>query len=622
MPRRIRNELGGFWCKKDGRTVRRSSERSALEEGTVAESAIARDLPVRCYAPLLSQQAGASARLVEDLQALGFRVLSDSARHVLFVGRRSAFERTFETELGVSGDAVCFVRPHSMPPSLGRWLSSLYLDKPARSLGLGDPSPQFVADHFAGKVDYGPLFDSSDNQNRPDVLFLSDVAKLVGAGAPSLAKLGKGSVVYIIDTGVDVTTPFFANQPALVDRITFLGSAVEYDSDPLLKTDHFGHGTMLAATVLSLAPECAVVMVTTPLFAPAGGTAVTFGDVLIPDILAAFDRIADIVTIKLAGSKPRKLATTMVLFAKSITMDSFKGSNDPFAEFTAVRNQLRTAIDALLGLGVPTICSVGNEAIGGAADDQNAIPNHLRNVISVGGAFPYGKVSTKPVWHVSVNSISGEVAKIVESLPRYYPDICGVEGTATVPILRESSKGFVYIKGLGKVFVCLPVSVGMSDEQMAALCELFPVTQGWLDWVCPNGDGDCLDLAEGLWCAVINKLTMPMDNLSTGDFTSQNDGWIVSTGGTSFAAATVAGALALVGAEFPTTVYDLLVGTSGNILAVRLLLQVSCSDVTGGFNAVGELAKVGIDKASGFGVVNCGKLAENMQEAWAFLYFG
>jgi subtilisin family serine protease len=79
-----------------------------------------------------------------------------------------------------------------------------------------------------------------------------------------------------------------------------------------------------------------------------------------------------------------------------------------------------------------------------------------------------------------------------------------------------------------------------------------------------------------------------------GDETLPNDGWDVGSG-TSTAAPMVAGVCALMMQADPML--------CGNPNAVRAILIKSCIDVTTGVSASGQAAGIGVDNATGAGLV-------------------
>src|SRR4030095_11093370 len=178
---------------------------------------------------------------------------------------------------------------------------------------------------------------------------LFDLLKLEEVG---LRSRGAGTVVAIVDTGVDRTHPalqdhMWVNEHEFADGVDNDGNGLvddingwnfvdsnhdtsESPDDPL--TTVAGHGTFIAGLVAMLAPECRIMPVRT---FPAEGVSDAF--TVAAGVKYAADRGADVINLSLGSSEPSELLQNAILDARArgITIVAAVGNDndDSVAKF-------------------------------------------------------------------------------------------------------------------------------------------------------------------------------------------------------------------------------------------------------------------------------------------------
>ena len=535
---------------------------------------------------------------------LGFSVIGRSRFHLGISADLETYCRIFQTSVEAvpdpRGNWFFFTEEQRIPSCLLTYVEHLVMGGPVKHLspfGWPDPSADFVADYLQGHYNFKGDYGLYDQNGLPNLLFYSDVRKLHDMNALHLQGFqGQGVTIFMLDSGVDLSQDFFAGNPSVAAKVSFLGcydDEVELLSkESELTTDWEGHGTMCASAALNMAPEANLVMVTRPV----RPTILPYGTMNLQDFLAGLAKTVDMALeakpalISLSVGLTKALLVEVGMFAHTVT---------------SVRTLLQIAADC----GVMTYASTGNEE-----EDEELVPGQMDEVISVGGAYPETLDPKTWCWVVSSHSLSGRTGAPLSLKPhgRPFPDLCGTEGTRTEvvkTVVNSSPSGLVaglatQTEKFGKVGICLPVCHGLTQAEVDTILRAhlppgLATTNPWLYSI-----------------ALVNLLlAMPLDykaSVNLHDWTEPNDGWAVDSGGTSFATAVVAGIVAAAMSKYPAFSEGESSWTAlQKIEHVRAVLAECCLDVAKGVSAGGHVAQPpGLDLASGSGVLNAYALAE------------
>lgn len=286
---------------------------------------------IRCYISLAVPGRTVSPDLViesvtTDLANAGFSILGASPGHVVIEGNKDAYEEFFDTRMLADRHGYhVFVGQVRVPAPVSDYVRRVILDRPLKQATVWpNPSSAFVTEKVEGHYNYGQAY-NPENTAKPSLLFLSDVQKITQVDELHAAGLlGQGTTVYMVDSGVDLTTPFFANNPELAERVQFLGTTGGYDGHPSLDGDFQGHGTMCAAGFLTMAPKADLVMMTTPFGLVNQQGTPQLGVPTLVDQLSALARLA--YEAELAGP-------TVIALASGILPSYFEDELDPDAAF-------------------------------------------------------------------------------------------------------------------------------------------------------------------------------------------------------------------------------------------------------------------------------------------------
>jgi hypothetical protein len=438
---------------------------------------------------------------------------------------------------------------------------------------------------------------------------LDKEALIAFTGYPGLpfAASGRGINIYLLDSGIDTTHPLIRG--AFEDgRINFppclSDSALPYESG----RDRIGHGTMCAAALLAVAPEAAIHFL--PIFlAPSNSpasvhnmaTVLNLGNLALATVYAAKNKPS---ILSLSWGYPHGVCPWKYIDTIKAKMNT-AGPLVPWGCFGVATEVVQSLFDicAFAESRSLIVCAAaGNKQIYRVVNDKgiviatvpgNAImyPAALPTVISVGGAWPHDLnwpvfkgLNQAKKWCLSRTALSGtfnliapdagdllhEHAEVIGVDQLVLPDLCGVVGEYS----------------------------GLMDE-------------GPPDQVFTPDE----DKFNKLICVAWSTTAHP--GLAIGnDPTDLVRGWVLATGGTSFAAPTVAGVISLVLARFPGFPNDPPAWGSGGLDAARTMLANACMDIQTGATASGDVAQPGPDTGGGWGVLNAFWLMGDVSNAY------
>ncbi len=221
-------------------------------------------------------------------------------------------------------------------------------------------------------------------------------------------KLGQGTTVAVIDTGVDYTHPIFSGR--LVERASWR-DFVANDSDPQeVEGVAFGHGTMVASLVLQVVPSAKVM----PLRVLAGDGS---GD---PEAIAAAldwatERDVDVVQLSLGTEEPAEAIEAAVAraTAQGIYVVASAGNSNKNPTYPAYTAMLEGAVgDMSVGVGSVNLQDLKSE-FSNFAPEEGPIEDGLEMVAfgeAVYGAVPGQQIAAWDGTSMAAPLVAGALA--------------------------------------------------------------------------------------------------------------------------------------------------------------------------------------------------------------------
>ena len=468
----------------------------------------------------------------------------------------------------------------------------------------GRPDSQFINQHFQDDnyfygEDYAPLLHNTGADR--NLMFPWDIFELHGyapddvSDAASSLNQGHRPRVFVVDGGIDPGSPYVEAQSQMVTepfevlstRFASSGNseqgifAWQWDDDnPELLKDWFGHGTMVASAIWASNPFAQITMLHPSLDSVNADGNPSWATPTLSDLLIALGRM-----VPLIEQRTQKGESSVVSLSVGVDLTGGgAGIPMPLDQFKGACVLMDALIRDIWQAGAPVFAACGdNDKM------DHLIPGQLPSVISVGGAFPVKELDTvwrKQEWAISSNSLAGVVQdwnvyglQVSPSGSRTFPDFCGICGAETIT-RKEGVVAHTPALHYG-VFLCHPVSRGLSEQAKQDMIAVYPTPQSLVDFFTDLGLSNPQGWADGAWSLLLAYAVYPIDNRAPsvyGDPTAQTDGWAMTPGMTSYACPTLAGALSLVALMRPQFLPGLI--QLGQLeQQLRAILQQCCMDV-------------------------------------------
>ncbi len=419
----------------------------ALAEGEADDPIVTRWVPVRSRLGKLFTEANEPitrhnvadyaphpddlAQVEAHIATLGFEVVDRCGPALVVRGRASELDRLAAVPVASprSDGALAGAAAAAAPDDLQRLVGGLHLHQKVFHHGVSAKPPPVSYLHV-------------------DVPAGLRAALAQSSGGPS----GTGVAVTQVDLGCDLSHPWFS-----ANHVKLAGSwAQTSGEDPL--QDPLGHGTAMAANLLSVAPACSLTIGRMSSDSQTGeGT----------DPVGALTRAAK--------DRPAVLACSW-----GDNIPSKLDSNHRYLEYTVAK---------LASQGIIMVFSAGNRPRDGAAEGEFGFPAQHPDVIAAGGAFIQSNQSLS-----ASDYASGFESRLYKD--RIVPDVCGLVGP-----------------GPYGVYIMLPTEPGSAMDQMAASGQPYPQGDqtGKKDgWSCVSGTSSAAAQLAGV-CALLLEVAPALD---------------------------------------------------------------------------------------------------------------
>jgi len=204
-----------------------------------------------------------------------------------------------------------------------------------------------------------------------------DVVAAGVASAPALG--GEGTVIAILDTGIDYLDPFFGctdvGVPADCPVIAYNKIASQSENEPL---DPTGHGTTVSAVAHLVAPKAKLVVADMMGSPPAGR---------IEDAMAAFSWVVGLKENGINGTPANVVAVNIAWMIQTPAL----AEAHPWIESQqqCEASALATTLSQVIGAGIQPVAAAGNLAQGTTGTFREGLPDPacVSGVVSVGAVY-------------------------------------------------------------------------------------------------------------------------------------------------------------------------------------------------------------------------------------------
>ena len=291
--------------------------------------------------------------------------------------------------------------------------------------------------------------------NGPDLFPAQFAAATLGLNDAHLTSTGQGTVVAVLDTGIDATHPQLQGR-VLAGGYNFIdnngntadvGNGVDDDGDGLVD-ELVGHGTFVASLVTLVAPDARILPVRV-----LNGDGVGSDWSVALGIQYAIDHGVEVINLSLSSTHESEIIEEAVERAADlgiVTVSAAGNFGTDIPQFPAVESPV-LGVAAVDEQDVKASFSNYNEDLTIAAPGANANPGQPDPLHSIIGALPGGMYGMWEGTSFATALVSGGAALLRAQHPEWPNDAVSVSEIADTieEILRETS---VNIDGLNTIF--------------------------------------------------------------------------------------------------------------------------------------------------------------------------